>query len=259
LARHAQRPKAGDFLPLLFDRFIPLHGDRCFGDDPALIGGIGYVNGISVTVLAQNKGKNLDENLAYNFGMMQPEGYRKGMRLARQAQKFNRPIITIVDTPGAYPGKGAEERGQAEAIAQSLKLFSTLRVPVIALVLSEGGSGGALALSVADRILMLENAVYSILSPEGFASILWKDETKAAQAADIIKLTSYDLKAKGIVDVIIHEPSEGIQAGLDVVIRQCKRVIQTELDTLANMDIDQMLSERYAKFRRIGIIDEPIK
>jgi len=257
VARHAQRPKAGDILPLLFDQFIPLHGDRHFGDDPALIGGIGYFNGIPVTVLAQNKGKNLDENLAYNFGMMQPEGYRKVMRLAKQALKFKRPILTIVDTPGAFPGKGAEERGQAEAIAQSLKLFSTLSVPVIALVLSEGGSGGALALSVADRILMLENAVYSILSPEGFASILWKDETKAAQAADIIKLTSYDLLKKGIVDVIIKEPYGGIQADLDGVLSQCRSAIQKELDILMQMDTDRLLKERYAKFRRIGTIDHP--
>jgi acetyl-CoA carboxylase carboxyl transferase subunit alpha len=244
---------------LLFDRFIPLHGDRHFGDDPALIGGIGFFNGIPVTVLAQNKGKNLDENLAYNFGMMQPEGYRKAMRLARQAMKFKRPILTIVDTPGAFPGKGAEERGQAEAIAQSLKLFSALNVPVIALVLSEGGSGGALALSVADRILMMENAVYSILSPEGFASILWKDETKAAQAADIIKLTSYDLLEKGIVDFIIKEPAGGIQADLDGVISQCRSAIQNELDILTRMDTDRMLKERYAKFRRIGTIDQTTK
>lgn len=255
LARHALRPKAGDFLPLLFNRFIPMHGDRYFGDDPALIGGIGYFNGVPVTVLAQNKGKDLNENLQFNFGMMQPEGYRKAMRLAKQARKFHRPIITIIDTPGAYPGKGAEERGQAEAIAQCLKLFSTLSVPVIALVLSEGGSGGALALSVADRILMLENAIYSILSPEGFASILWKDETKAAQAADIIKLTSYDLMAKGIIDAIIEEPSQGAQADMDQMVMQCKIAIQKEMDVLRKMDTDRLLSERYAKFRRIGNID----
>jgi acetyl-CoA carboxylase biotin carboxylase subunit/acetyl-CoA carboxylase carboxyl transferase beta subunit len=255
LARHAKRPKAGDLLPLLFEHFIPLHGDRHFGDDPALIGGIGTFNGMPVTILAQNKGKDLDENLRYNFGMMQPEGYRKVLRLARQAQKFDRTIITIIDTPGAYPGKGAEERGQAEAIAQCLKLFSTLTVPVIALVLSEGGSGGALALSVADRILMMENAIYSILSPEGFASILWKDETKAAQAADIQKLTSYDLLAEGIVDVIIGEPENGMQADMDAVIRQCKYAIQKELDELSKMDKTRLLSERYAKFRRIGTID----
>ena len=257
LARDAQRSKAADILPLLFDRFIPMHGDRCFGDDPALIGGIGYFNGIPVTVLAQNKGKDLDENLLCNFGMMQPEGYRKVLRLAGQAQKFNRPIITIVDTPGAYPGKGAEERGQAEAIARCLKLFSTLTVPVIALVLSEGGSGGALALSVADRILMMENAVYSILSPEGFASILWKDETKAAQAAEIIQLTAYDLYAKGIVDVIISEPAQGIQEDMDGVINQCRLSIQKELDALSGLDTEQRLVQRYDKFRRIGTIDIP--
>lgn len=255
LARHALRPKASDFLPLLVDRFIPLHGDRCFADDPALIGGIGLLDGIPVTILAQNKGKDLNENLSYNFGMMQPEGYRKALRLAKQAQKFNRPILTFIDTPGAYPGKGAEERGQAAAIAECLKLFSSLRVPVIALVLSEGGSGGALALSVADRILMLENAVYSILSPEGFASILWKDETKAAQAAEIIKLTSFDLKAKGIIDSIIKEPVQGAQTDLEDVAQRCKSAIYNELTHLMKMDVETMLHDRYEKFRKIGRID----
>ncbi len=254
LARQNLRPKASDFLPLLFEKFMPLYGDRCFGDDPALIGGIASFQGIPVTIIAQNKGKDLNENLKVNFGMMQPEGYRKAMRLARQAQKFNRPIITLIDTPGAYPGKGAEERGQASAIAECLKLFSGLTVPIIALVLSEGGSGGALALSIADRILMLENAIYSILSPEGFASILWKDETKAPQAADIIKLTSYDLKAKGIIDIIIKEPSQGAQADMEYVIGQCKTAILNELNCLLDMDTDLLVKQRYAKFRKIGII-----
>ena len=256
LARHSLRPKASDLLPLLIDRFIPLHGDRCFGDDPALIGGIGYFNGIPVTVLAQNKGKDLSGNLHFNFGMMHPEGYRKIQRLARQAQKFNRPILTIIDTPGAYPGKGAEERGQAAAIAECLKLFSTITVPVIALVLSEGGSGGALALSVADRIFMLENAVYSILSPEGFASILWKDESKAQQAAEIIKLTAFDLKAKGIIDSILKEPSGGAQTDMQFVAMQCKTAIARELNILLKLDTGQLIQERYAKFRKIGTIDQ---
>jgi acetyl-CoA carboxylase carboxyl transferase subunit alpha len=256
LARHSQRPKAIDLLPLLIDRFIPLHGDRCFGDDPALIGGIGYFSGIPVTVLAQSKGKDLNGNLQTNFGMMHPEGYRKIQRLVRQAQKFKRPILTIIDTPGAYPGQGAEERGQASAIAECLKLFSTITVPVIALVLSEGGSGGALALSVADRIFMLENAVYSILSPEGFASILWKDESKAQQAAEIIKLTAYDLKANGIIDLIIKEPAQGAQMDLDFVAKQCKAAIQRELDVLLKLECDQLIQERYAKFRKIGTIDQ---
>jgi acetyl-CoA carboxylase carboxyl transferase subunit alpha len=232
-----------------------LHGDRCFGDDPALIAGIGYFDLTPVTVLAQGKGRDMDENIKANFGMMLPEGYRKAIRLAKQAAKFNRPIITIIDTPGAYPGKGAEERGQAAAIAECLKLFSTLRVPVIAIVLSEGGSGGALALSVADRIIMFENAFYSILSPEGFASILWKDETKARQAAEIIKLTSYDLQEKGIVDIIVEEPKLGIQTDIDEVIEQCKNALRQELSGLIQKDKDDLLRERYAKFRNIGNID----
>lgn len=255
LARHPNRPKAIDFLPLLIDGFIEIKGDRAFGDDQALISGIGYFQGRPVTVLAQSKGRNAQENLKTNFGMMHPEGYRKAMRLAKQAEKFNRPILTLIDTPGAYPGLQAEQRGQATAIAQCLQLFSSLRVPVIALVISEGGSGGALALSVADAIIMLENAIYSVLSPEGFASILWKDESKAPLAAEIIKLTSADLFEQGIVDAVIEESLIGSHMDLHKVTAQCKQVIQSYLDKFTPMAVDELLEHRYQKFRQIGTIE----
>jgi acetyl-CoA carboxylase carboxyl transferase subunit alpha len=255
LARHPSRPKAIDFLPLLIDGFIEIKGDRAFGDDPALISGIGYFQGRPVTILAQSKGRNAQENIKTNFGMMHPEGYRKAMRLAKQAEKFNRPIITLIDTPGAYPGLQAEQRGQATAIAQCLQLFSSLHVPIIALVISEGGSGGALALSVADAIIMLENAIYSVLSPEGFASILWKDESKAPLAAEIIKLTSADLFEQGIADAVIEESLIGSHMDLHKVVAQCKDVIQTYLDKFLTMSVDELLEHRYQKFRQIGTIE----
>lgn len=255
LARHPSRPKAIDFLPRLIDDFIEIKGDRAFGDDAALLAGIGYFQGRPMTVLAQSKGRNADENLRTNFGMMHPEGYRKAMRLAMQAQKFNRPILTLIDTPGAYPGLQAEQRGQATAIAQCLQLFSSLRVPVIALVLSEGGSGGALALSVADAIIMLENSIYSVLSPEGFASILWKDESKAPLAAEIIKLTAADLFEQGVVDAVIEEPQIGSYMDLDKVVDQCKKTIQSYLDKFTSMTTDELLNHRYQKFRKIGTIE----
>ena len=255
LARHPSRPKAIDFLPRLIDDFIEIKGDRAFGDDAALLAGIGYFQGRPMTVLAQSKGRNADENLRTNFGMMHPEGYRKAMRLAMQAQKFNRPILTLIDTPGAYPGLQAEQRGQATAIAQCLQLFSSLRVPVIALVLSEGGSGGALALSVADAIIMLENSIYSVLSPEGFASILWKDESKAPLAAEIIKLTAADLFEQGVVDAVIEEPQIGSYMDLDKVVDQCKKTIQSYLDKFTAMTADELLNHRYQKFRKIGTIE----
>lgn len=255
IARHFERPKASDYIPLLFEGFIELHGDRCFRDDEALIGGIAYFEHTAVTVLAQNKGKNLDENLRTNFGMMQPEGYRKAMRLAKQAEKFNRPIVTLVDTPGAYPGKGAEERGQASAIAECLKLFASIKVPVIAIVLSEGGSGGALAFSVANRIIMLENAVYSILSPEGFASILYKDESKAIEAAEIMKITSFDLHQVGFVDEIIKEPHGGAQHDLPQVVNSLIQAIKINLDELIKKKPDVLIKERMLKYRSIGTIE----
>ena len=254
LARHQDRPKATDYISLLFENFYELHGDRLFADDKALIGGIGMFNGVPVTVLAQAKGKTLEENLKRNFGMMNPEGYRKAMRLAKEAEKFHRPIINIVDTAGAYPGKGAEERGQAEAIAKCLYEFSNIKTPVISIVISEGGSGGALALSVADRIVMLENAIYSVLSPEGFASILWKDESRAEEASKYMKLTSFDLYERRVIDHIIKEPLGGAQNGLEYVAAQVAVYIKKELSELTNKKDRQLIRERYLKYRKIGMI-----
>ena len=254
LARHPDRSKAKDYIDGLFHDFYELHGDRCYGDDQAIIGGIGYFHDIPVTIIAQAKGKTLQENLDRNFGMCNPEGYRKALRLARQAEKFHRPIITFVDTAGAYPGIEAEERGQAQAIAECLYTFSDLKTPVICIVLSEGGSGGALALSVADRICMLENAVYSVLSPEGFASILWKDDKRVEEAAKVMKLTSYDLYEKGIVDYLVKEPLGGVQNDLKLVLHDLDKYIADQLKELMNIKEKDMLEKRYEKFRRVGSI-----
>lgn len=253
LDRAVDRPKAQDYIEALFDSFIEFHGDRCYGDDPAIIGGIGSFHGLPVTVIAQSKGKNVEENMKKNFGMPSPEGYRKALRLAKQAEKFHRPVLTFVDTPGAYPGKGAEERGQAQAIADCLYTFSDLKTPVICIVLSEGGSGGALALSVADRIVMLEHAVYSILSPEGFASILWKDESRAQEAAEAMKMTSYDLKEKGIVDHIIKEPLGGAQKLFPLVTDQLDEYLKHELEILMKKRMSVLIHERLDTYRHLGV------
>ncbi|MEG0329862.1 MAG: acetyl-CoA carboxylase carboxyltransferase subunit alpha [Longicatena sp.] len=252
LARHPKRPKAIDYIESLFPDFMELHGDRCFQDDGALQGGLATFHGESVTILAQSKGKTLEENMERNFGMLHPEGYRKALRLALQAEKFKRPIITLIDTAGAYPGKGAEERGQAEAIAQCLETFSMIKTPVIAIVLSEGGSGGALAFSVADKIFMLENAVYSILSPEGFASILWKDEKLAPKAARVMELTAKDLKRKGIIDTIIKEPIGGAHVCFEYVCEQIDELLVESLKELHKKKEKVLLEERYDKFRKMG-------
>lgn len=254
LARHPQRPKAKDYLKRLFHTFYELHGDRCYGDDRSIIGGVAMFENTPVTVIAQAKGKDLQENLKRNFGMPNPEGYRKALRLAKEAEKFHRPIITFVDTSGAYPGKGAEERGQAEAIAQCLFTFSNLKTPVICIVLSEGGSGGALALSVGDRLVMLENAIYSILSPEGFASILWKDGSRAKEAAEVMKLTAQDLKDKKILDEVIREPLGGAQNDLDAVCDRLRQYIRHSLNELEKTKMTTLLKNRYEKYRNVGVI-----
>jgi acetyl-CoA carboxylase carboxyl transferase subunit alpha len=252
LARNINRTKAIDIIDGLIDNFYELHGDRRYGDDKAIIGGIGYFHDMPITVIAQAKGKDIKENMERNFGMCNPEGYRKALRLAKQAEKYHRPILTIVDTAGAYPGKEAEERGQAQAIAECLYTFSDLKTPVICLVLSEGGSGGALALSVADRICMMENAVYSILSPEGFSSILFKDSSKVEEAAEVMKLTSFDLCDKGIVDYLVKEPVGGIQNDLKLVLNDIDKYLYEEFFKLMNMKEKVLLEERYEKFRKIG-------
>ena len=254
LARHPRRPKAQDYLTRLFHTFDELHGDRCYGDDRAIIGGIAMFEQTPVTVIAQAKGRDLQENMKRNFGMPNPEGYRKALRLAKEAEKFHRPIITFVDTSGAYPGKGAEERGQAEAIAQCLYTFSDLQTPIICIVLSEGGSGGALALSVGDRLVMLENAVYSILSPEGFASILWKDGSRAKEAAEVMKLTAHDLMDKGILDAVIEEPLGGAQNDIEAVCERLRAYIHASLEELQKGKMPALLAQRYEKYRNIGVI-----
>lgn len=252
LARRPDRPKAQDYIAALFDNFMELHGDRCSGDDPSIMGGIALYHGTPVTILAESKGKTTEENMLKHFGMPQPEGYRKAIRLAKQAEKFHRPIITFVDTPGAYPGKEAEEKGQAEAIAQCLYTFSSLKTPVICFVLSEGGSGGALALSVADKLYMLEYAVYSILSPEGFASILWKDGTRYKEACDYMGLTSYDLLEKGVIDGIVKEPFGGAAEGMDSVIEKIDQLLSTSLKELQEKKVSTLPEYRMERFRHLG-------
>ncbi|QSX09699.1 acetyl-CoA carboxylase carboxyltransferase subunit alpha [Alkalibacter rhizosphaerae] len=255
IARSQSRPTANDYIETIFDDFLEFHGDRCYGDDPSTIGGIATLNGVPVTVIGQQKGRSLEENLKRNFAMPYPEGYRKSLRLMKQAEKFNRPIICFVDTPGAYCGIGAEERGQGHAIATNLMEMSDLQVPVISIVIGEGGSGGALALSVGDQIWMMEYAVYSILSPEGFASILWKDSSRAKEAAGIMKLTSYDLVELKIADKIVPEP----EGGLDMeknhreTMGYLKELLVQELQHLSKLPLKTLLKNRYNKYRSMGL------
>lgn len=252
LARKSDRPKSLDYINLIFDSFIELHGDRCFSDDKSIVAGIASIDNISVTVIGQQKGKTTGENIERNFGMTNPDGYRKALRLMKQAEKFNRPIITFIDTPGAYPGIGAEERGQGEAIARNLLEMSRLKVPIICIVIGEGSSGGALALGVGDRIIMLENAVYSILSPEGFASILYKDASKASEAAEKMKITAHDLKEMNIIDEIVNEPEGGAQNDINSVACDIRKHIISAIKELSVSDIDILLENRYNKYRVIG-------
>lgn len=252
LARKSTRPNVRDYIANIFTDFFELHGDRCAGDDKAVVGGVACFEGMPVTVIGHVKGKNLEENIRCNFGMPNPEGYRKALRLMKQAEKFRRPVVTFVDTPGAYPGLESEMRGQGEAIARSLMEMGALTVPVIAIVIGEGGSGGALALSVANRIWMLENAVYSILSPEGFASILWKDASKAKEAAQLMKLTAQDLLKFTIVDRIIGEPAGGVDGNARVVYSRIKKALAAELAVLTKQSGKSLAEQRYKKFRTIG-------
>ncbi|HEX7101797.1 MAG TPA: acetyl-CoA carboxylase carboxyltransferase subunit alpha [Nitrolancea sp.] len=255
LARNAARPHALDYINELVKDFVELHGDRLFGDDHALIGGIGDFRGRPVIVLGHQKGANTRENIDRNFGMPRPEGYRKALRLIRQAEKFNLPVLTFIDTPAADPGLGSEERGQANAIAENLIAMAAMRVPAIATVVGEGGSGGALAISIADRILMLENAIYAVASPEACATILWKDAAQAPAAAEILRITAHDLHGFGIADEVIPEPvaahlqpSATIQRTGDAIERHLCDIEQT----IATMGIDTLVATRYAKYRGIG-------
>ncbi|MCI9185837.1 MAG: acetyl-CoA carboxylase carboxyltransferase subunit alpha [Oscillospiraceae bacterium] len=252
LARHPDRPGTVDFIHALFTDFFEQRGDRLCGEDASILGGIARFHGRPVTVVGHRKGKNLEENLRCNFGMPSPEGYRKAQRLMRQAEKFGRPVITFVDTPGAYPGKEAEERGQGEAIAQCLALMSALTVPVIAVITGEGGSGGALALAVANRVLMLEHAVYSVLSPEGFASILWKDAGRAGEACGVMKLTAQDLRRGGIVQGVLREPEGGAHTNWEAMFRTVDAALAKELAALDKLKGPALAKQRYDMFRTMG-------
>ena len=251
LARSKERPTGKDYLPWLFDYFTELHGDRLFGDDPALIGGIAYLAGKPVTVIAQEKGNGTKENIAHNFGMVSPEGYRKSLRLMKQAEKFHRPVICLVDTPGAFCGLEAEERGQGEAIARNLYELSSLKVPVLSIVIGEGGSGGALALAAGDQVWMMENSIYSILSPEGFASILWKDSTRAKEAAEVMKLTAVDLKDLGIIEQVIPENQPLTRENMADTMEELKNRIEEFLETYQLLDPEKLLNKRYKRFRNL--------
>jgi len=257
LARSADRPTSKSLIKAIFPDFIELHGDRLYGDDEAIVGGLATFNDIPVTVIAEEKGTHTQNRLKHNFGMPHPEGYRKALRLMKQAEKFKRPIITIIDTPGAYPGLGAEERGQAGAIALNLKELMVLKTPIIVIVLGEGGSGGALAIGVGDHIMMFENAIYSILSPEGFASILFKDSTRANEAAHLMKLTAEDLKSFGIIDEIILE-GKGLNTDPEVGYTNLKKQISKQLTKLMKTPVEKLLVNRYDKFKKMGEYEESV-
>ncbi len=250
LARHPQRPYALDYIDNIFDDFVELHGDRLFGDDGAIIAGFAKLDGRSVAVIGQQKGRNTEENIKYNFGMPNPEGYRKALRIMKLAEKFNKPIITLIDTPGAYPGLGAEERGQGEAIAKNLYEMVRLRVPVISCVTGEGGSGGALALAVSNRVLMLQYSIYSVISPESCASILWRTSDKKAEAAEALKNTAKDALSFGVIDEIVDEPPCAAHRDHEKMYQILKEALNRNLDDLSSIDGDDLVDSRMAKFTR---------
>mgnify|MGYP003373565482 FL=1 len=252
LTRLAERPKTLDYIENIFDDFIELHGDREFGDDKAIVGGIATLDGMPVTIIGEQKGKKSKENIERNFGMPQPEGYRKAVRLMKQANKFNRPIITFIDTPGAYPGIGAEQRGQGEAIATSMLEMSMFSVPIITIVIGEGSSGGALAIGIGDKIVMLENSIYCILSPEGFASILYKDASKSKEAAENMKITAQDLYELKVIDKIIKEPEGGAQNDIKMVSKEIKQYLNETIKKLQEQTKEELIENRYKKFRKIN-------
>jgi acetyl-CoA carboxylase carboxyl transferase subunit alpha len=252
LARHAKRPHSLDYIQRLLTDFHELHGDRRFGDDPAIVCGMGFFEGRPLMVVGQQKGRDTKQKLYRNFGMPKPEGYRKALRVMQLAAKFRRPVVTMLDTPGAYPGIDAEERGQAEAIALNLREMSRLTCPVIVIVIGEGGSGGALALGVGNKVLMLENAVYSVISPESCAAIIWRDSAKGALAARALRLTAQDLSGFGLIDAIVPEPGEGAHTDYDAAAESVRRALRSALDELAPLSPNQLIEQRYAKFRQMG-------
>ncbi|GIN91807.1 acetyl-coenzyme A carboxylase carboxyl transferase subunit alpha [Siminovitchia terrae] len=251
-ARHPKRPTTLDYVEHLFTDFLELHGDRLYGDDHALVGGIAKYRGLPVTVIGHQRGRDTKENIRRNFGMPHPEGYRKALRLMKQAEKFRRPVICFIDTKGAYPGKSAEERGQSEAIARNLFEMAGLKVPIICIVTGEGGSGGALGLGIGDRIYMLENSTYSVITPEGAASILWKDASLAKQAAEAMKITAPDLKDLGIIDEIISEVRGGAHRDIQKQAAEIDKVLKKALKELIHQDSDTLIKDRYEKFKKMG-------
>jgi acetyl-CoA carboxylase carboxyl transferase subunit alpha len=256
LARHTKRPTTLDYIRLMTTDFLELHGDRRFSDDLALIGGIGFLEDIPVTLIGHQKGRNVNEHMKRNFGMAHPEGYRKALRLMEEAERFGRPVINIIDTPGAYPGIGAEERGQAEAIAHNLYQMSTLKTPIISVITGEGGSGGALALGLADRVYMLSNAIYSVISPEGCASILWRDAGRAGEAAEALKLTANHLYQLKIIDGIIEEPGDGAHEDHETTAKHLKSTLLSSLKALLPLEVGVLLEQRYQKYRKMGVFSE---
>lgn len=256
VVRHKGRPTIRDYIPLIFDEFIEMHGDRYFGDDGAIMGGIASINGIPVTVIAEVKGRNLNENKDSNFAMPHPEGYRKALRLAKQAEKFHRPVICFIDTPGAFCGVEAEKRGQGEAIARNIMEFMRLKTPIISIVLGEGGSGGALALGVCDELAVLENSIYSVISPRGFASVLWKDAGREKEACNIMRATAEDMVEFGVAEKIIEEPLGGAHNDIGQTAENIAEFLYKTLHKKMKIDIDVLLNERYTKFRKVGEFTE---
>ena len=258
IARHPQRPYTLDYIEALMENFVELHGDRNFADDKSIVGGVAWFNGKPLMVIGHQKGRNTKEKVERNFGMPHPEGYRKALRLMKLAERFNIPILTLIDTPGAFPGIGAEERGQAEAIARNLIEMSDITVPIITVVTGEGGSGGALALAVSNRVMMLENSIYSVISPEGCAAILWKNQDYAQDAAEAMKLTAQDSLENGIIDEIIPEPLGGAHREPAVAAKSIGASVQAQLDKLSVMGPDELVTDRWSRFRKIGVFrDEP--
>ncbi len=254
VARHPQRPSTLDYIGRICDRFLELHGDRLYGDDQAIVAGLARLSGRSVVVIGPQKGKTLKERVLRNFGMPNPEGYRKALRLMRLAERFNKPVITFIDTPGAYPGLGAEERGQSEAIARNLMVMASLKVPIVSVVIGEGGSGGALAIGVADRVLMLQHAVYSVISPEGCAAILWNDPKKTPDAAEALKMTAEDLLRLGVIDEILPEPPGGAHRDQTAMCNAVKKAVEPHLSALLELPLDELLQRRHKKYRRMGVL-----
>jgi len=256
LARHPRRPYTLDYIGMLCTSFLELHGDRAFRDDPSIVGGVARLDGMPLVVVGHQKGRNTKENIHRNFGMSHPEGYRKALRLFELAERFRLPILTLVDTPGAYPGVGAEERGQSEAIARNLREMARLRVPVVTVVIGEGGSGGALALAVADRVYMLENAIYSVISPEGCAGILWKDKSKAPEAAEVMRVTARDVLELGVIDGLIAEPLGGAHRDPEATARAVRETVTAAFGELAGESETSLLENRLEKYSRMGVFQD---